>query len=106
PLASATLDLARNLEKLAPFGIGNPRPIFIARDVQLIRSAKIGRDDQHRRLTVREPNGENVSVLWWNSSEQELPEGTFELAYQIAPVIQDGRYELQITFVDWAQTRP
>ncbi|MBZ0306219.1 MAG: DHH family phosphoesterase, partial [Anaerolineae bacterium] len=104
PLTHATLDLARNLEKLAPFGNGNPRPIFLAREVQLVRSAKIG--EQHRRLTVREAGGDTYSVLWWNSSDKELPEGTFELAYQITPVIQDGRYELQITFVDWEQTRP
>lgn len=105
-LSEVTLDAARNLEKLAPFGVGNLRPVFLAQDVQLVRSAKIGRDDQHRRLTVRESGGENTSVLWWNSSEQPLPEGTFELAYQIAPVIQEGQYELQITFVDWVQTRP
>lgn len=104
PLARATLDLARNLEKLAPFGTGNPRPVFLAREVQLVRSAKVG--EQHRRLTLREAGGDTYSVLWWNSSEKALPEGTFELAYQITPVVEEGRYELQITFVDWEQTRP
>ncbi len=106
PLERATLDLARDLEKLAPFGVGNPAPIFLARAVHLVRSAKIGRDDQHRRLTVREPASGNYSVLWWNSSELPMPEGTFDLAYQIAPVREDDRYELQITFVDWEQIAP
>ncbi len=84
--------------------VGNPRPVFLAREVQLVRSAKVG--EQHRRLTVREAGGDTYSVMWWNSSEKALPEGTCEFAYQIAPVVEEGRYELQITFVDWEQTRP
>lgn len=108
PLAfdQITLELAQDIERLAPFGKGNPRPIFVVQNIQRRRTARIGRGEQHRRLTLRDEQGAEQSVLWWNSSHLPLPEGTFDLAYQIAPVYRSGAYELQITFVDWLQTQP
>ncbi|HLA44163.1 MAG TPA: single-stranded-DNA-specific exonuclease RecJ, partial [Aggregatilineales bacterium] len=101
-----TLDFAQDIERLAPFGAGNPRPIFVSRHLKRIRSAKIGRAKEHRRLTIRDENSIDQSVLWWNSEHLDQPEGTIDLAYQIAPVFRDGTHELQITLIDWQQVAP
>ena len=98
------LDLAHQVEKLAPFGNGNPRPIFVTRGLTRVRGPRIGRQKQHRRLTLRDPDGIEQDLLWWNSAHLDMPEGVFDIAYQIAPVFRDGNEELQVTLVDWLQT--
>lgn len=99
-----SLDLAHDVEQLAPFGRGNPRPIFVTRNLKRVRGAKIGRQKQHRRLTLRDEKGIDQTVLWWNSTHLDMPDGLFDLAYRIAPVFRDGAKDLQITLVDWLQT--
>ncbi|MCR4317484.1 MAG: single-stranded-DNA-specific exonuclease RecJ [Planctomycetes bacterium] len=53
PLASLTLPLLRELEKLEPFGAGNAEPIFVVRGVQLAGRPRImGRDQTHLSFYV------------------------------------------------------
>ncbi|WP_419726234.1 single-stranded-DNA-specific exonuclease RecJ [Terrisporobacter petrolearius] len=47
---SATLDLVDNLHKLEPFGLSNPSPRFIMRDLLLTNIYKMGKNKQHLKL--------------------------------------------------------
>lgn len=47
---SATLDLVDNLHKLEPFGLSNPSPRFIMRDLLLNNIYKMGKNKQHLKL--------------------------------------------------------
>lgn len=47
---SATLDLVDNLRKLEPFGLSNPSPRFIMRDLLLTNIYKMGKNKQHLKL--------------------------------------------------------
>ncbi|MEZ5648865.1 MAG: single-stranded-DNA-specific exonuclease RecJ [Alphaproteobacteria bacterium] len=46
----ATVDMVKNLERLAPFGIGNPAPRFVLHSVRLVRIDPVG--DGHLRCIV------------------------------------------------------
>lgn len=107
-LADTTLDLAADLRRLAPFGEGNP-PITLATcDLTLKSAALFGRTREHRRLTVSDERGNARQVLWWNSADHALPDGLFDLAYQIDISTYSGDPELQLTLVDFrrAQSAP
>jgi single-stranded-DNA-specific exonuclease len=54
PLRSLTGEEIRWLAKLAPFGIGNPAPMFLARDVVVDEARWVGNGDKHRRLRLRD----------------------------------------------------
>ncbi len=54
PLGEATLALAGELNLLAPFGQGNPAPIFLAENVRLERRRACGAGGAHLQLTLRE----------------------------------------------------
>lgn len=101
PLQQINIDLTHDLEKLAPFGNGNPRPILADRDVTVLRSAKLGRDQQHRRLTLRDSSGMDHNVFWWNSAHLPMPAGLIDLAYQVAPVYRDNLWQSQLTLLGW-----
>lgn len=103
PLARVSLAFAYQVRRLAPFGSGNPAPIFVAERVSLKSSAKLGGDDEHRRLTIKDADGLQQTVFWWNSRDEELPSGIFDIAY----AIEVGRYkaqdDLQLSLVAWRQ---
>ena len=47
---SATLDLVEDLHKLEPFGLSNPSPRFIMRDLLLTNIFKMGKNKQHLKI--------------------------------------------------------
>jgi single-stranded-DNA-specific exonuclease len=95
-----TLDLAAELNRLAPFGEGNPRITLATRDLTLRSAAFIGRSHEHRRLIVEDASGTRHNVVWWNSADQPLPEGLFDLAYQLEINTYQDQTELQLVLVD------
>lgn len=52
-----TLELARVLEKLEPFGQGNPRPVMMLRDVRISDVKPMGSDGNHARFVATSDKG-------------------------------------------------
>jgi single-stranded-DNA-specific exonuclease len=104
PLSELTLDLAAELDRLAPFGEGNPRVVLATCDLHLKSAAYVGAGQQHRRLTVADQNGTQRRIMWWNSGDQPLPEGLFDAAYELDTRMFEGNVELQLTAVDFRRS--
>jgi single-stranded-DNA-specific exonuclease len=102
-LDELSLDLVRELERLAPFGPGNPAIQLATRDLHILEDAIIGRDGEHRRLVVADEKDTRQTVLWWQGAGQPLPEGRFDLAYSLRA--RDYRGEMQLQ-VEWIGARP
>lgn len=47
-----TLDLAESLGAMAPFGPGNPQPLFLTRGLKVAESRRIGRGQEHLKLRL------------------------------------------------------
>jgi single-stranded-DNA-specific exonuclease len=48
-----TNDLLEFVERLQPCGIGNPKPLFGVRDVQVLNKRSVGRDQSHLKLMLK-----------------------------------------------------
>jgi single-stranded-DNA-specific exonuclease len=59
PLTVFTGDFYQQLQKLAPFGSGNPEPTFVTREVEVLEWSPVGEQGDHLRLKVRQE-----SVVW------------------------------------------
>jgi single-stranded-DNA-specific exonuclease len=46
---SANLNLAKELSKLEPYGVGNTKPKFLIKDLQIVESKIVGSDNKHVR---------------------------------------------------------
>ncbi len=57
PVDYATLKLAKELEKLEPFGAGNPLPLFATKDLEVIGMKRFGSEGKYARYTVKTPAG-------------------------------------------------
>jgi single-stranded-DNA-specific exonuclease len=104
-LASLTLDTVEQLEKLAPFGEGNRRPVLCASNVTLAEPAKtMGQSGRHLQLQVRQ-HGARMRGVAFGAGEwlAHLPApGTpFHIAFR--PKINEfrGRRTPELEIIDW-----
>jgi single-stranded-DNA-specific exonuclease len=104
-LSELTLELAADLERLAPFGSGNPPPVLASREVTLKSQAPVGRNQEHLVLTVEDTQGASQRVIWWQGAEElgtsALPEGSFDLAYSLRASTYQGQRDIQVEWVDF-----
>lgn len=96
-----SVDLAAELDRLAPFGEGNPPVTLAARDLTLSSATLIGRTREHRRLIVQDAAGTRRSVVWWKSADRSLPDSPFDLAFRLSISAYRNAPELQIELVDF-----
>lgn len=54
PFEEVTPRLVRQLDALAPFGIGNPAPVFLAQGVRAVRQDAVGQERRHLKLTLQD----------------------------------------------------
>ena len=54
-LSEVTVESARLLSRLAPFGTGNPAPVFLLEDVPLLSARAVGSGGSHLKLSLGQP---------------------------------------------------
>src|SRR5829696_3452495 len=98
-----TFSLVKELEGLAPFGAGNPRPVFATKDLRLLSEPTVIKD-RHLKLRVAGPQNRPLEAIWWNCIESpgQTPElkGSIELAYVLETSVWNGDYRMQLNVLD------
>lgn len=85
PLGRLDGGTIRWLQRLEPFGQGNPQPVFLSRRVQVVEARTVGSDGQHLRLKLRDN-----PVTWWAVAfdwSGGLPHsgGVVDIVYSLVP---------------------
>ena len=96
-----SLDLARSLDLLAPYGPGNPPLVFCAVGMQVIKSRAVGKLSEHLLVDVEDTMGNPNRFIWWNGSGLPLPEGRFDLAYTPRASNYRGEDQVSLEWVDY-----
>jgi single-stranded-DNA-specific exonuclease len=99
PLESVDMMLAEQLQRLAPFGNGNPTPQFMSSGLVVEEDRRFGREGEHRRLVVSSPDGARLPVLLFNGSDEELPASPIDLVYTVTINSYRGERTLQLTYI-------
>ncbi|MFN0086070.1 MAG: single-stranded-DNA-specific exonuclease RecJ [Blastocatellia bacterium] len=82
-LGEISMELARDLRRLAPFGNGNSPLTLVSRDLRVVRRKKLGRRGDHLELLIEDDSGARRRVQWWNAGDPDLPEGRFDMAFHL-----------------------
>jgi len=85
PAAALTLDLARELERLAPFGLGNPDVTLLVADCEAVGPNTVG-DGKHLRFRVRQNGRDAGSAIAFGQGGQldrMQPSGRFDVAFRL-----------------------
>ena len=102
PLSLFDLDLVQHIQQLAPFGKGNPAPVFLARNLRITGIKKIGKQDEHLSLQLQDEHEEEFTVLRWSSGSEEIPQDCIDLAYTVR--IHRYREEIGVQYT-WMDAR-
>lgn len=68
PPQKITFSFMEELEKLAPYGIGNPQPLFGYREAQGISAHPIGKEQQHLMFYLNSKDSSIKAVSWNHAS--------------------------------------
>jgi single-stranded-DNA-specific exonuclease len=103
PLNEITIDLVKDIERLSPFGPGNPPLKLATRNLHISSFTPVGRDGEHLQIIIEDELGNTQKVVWWKGAGWPLPEGQFDLAYSVRASNYRGQDEIQ---VEWIDARP
>jgi len=94
------------LEKLAPFGQDNPRPVFAARGVRITAPPRV-MAGKHLRFNVSDGKAIVAAVAFNHAKSvtgREIPEGELDLAFNIRKNSFNGSENLELNILDYRKT--
>jgi len=91
--------------KLAPFGVGNPKPLFLFQNVKARKIEQFGKDKQHLKLTFAKENGVYVNAIQFYAKVEDFPPALGEgravnLLAHLERSTFGNRIELRLRIVD------
>lgn len=106
---AASRELLAQFQRLAPFGPGNPEPVFAIPDVRVERP--IPMRGGHVRVTLVDSAGARLKAVAWRAEETELGRrllaggGTMHLVGRLKPDDWQGRESVELEIEDGADPR-
>ncbi|MHB0965365.1 MAG: single-stranded-DNA-specific exonuclease RecJ [Bellilinea sp.] len=94
-----TLETVADLERLAPFGAGNPAILLAVCNVKAVEVTSIGKTGEHLQVMIEDENGAVRRVLWWQGVRDLIPEDRFDLAFTARTSNYRGGLEVQLEWV-------
>lgn len=98
---SVTLELADRLRHLGPHGIGNPRPVFLARELTVEGAREVGKGHLKMRL---EGGGRTLEAIGFSMVDRFPPvewgEGRVDAVFQLTVNDYRGRRTPQLKLLD------
>lgn len=101
PLTVFTGDFYRQLQKLAPFGSGNPEPIFVTREVEVLEWSLVGEQGDHLRLKVRQEGVVWDAIGFGLGSLADQIGSRIDVAYNLIADIWNGVERLRLKLLDF-----
>lgn len=105
PLSYVTEGLVKEMELLEPFGKGNPKPLFVEKNLKVIRPRIIGKNRNVLKFQVEDPYGNQMEAVYFGDVEKcmDAIEKSREMAFTYYPSVNAymGHKTLQITVVNY-----
>ncbi len=101
---SLNIGLVDDLACFEPFGAGNPKPIFVTRDL-VLRDEPFVMKDKHLKLKLVGSDNRTFEAVWWDGVERSKgqtlnPNTRIELAYVPEANLWQGNRRLQLVVED------
>jgi single-stranded-DNA-specific exonuclease len=92
-----SLELLDAKEKMMPFGMGNPEPVFLLSDAEIV-SCRILKE-QHLKLSVK-ADGKVFDAIGFGMADRMPETGTADLAFVLEKNVWRGKESLQLRLKD------
>jgi len=104
-LDDVTWEIYAQLEQLAPFGLGNPKPLFLFENATVHKLSHMGRDKNHLLLTFQNSDCLDITAMGFFMTKEDFGAGVdvdkeIDLLANIEKSTFRGRPELRLRIVD------
>jgi single-stranded-DNA-specific exonuclease len=96
-----TLEQLSKIESFAPFGVGNPRPLFWLKNTQMIEARPVGNEGKHLKFKTRFGEQEWGGIAFHRASDAEALKGATQLLVELQRNIWNGKTTLEFQLVDF-----
>ena len=105
-LADIGFDIAYEIKKCAPYGIGNPHPLFCTRNLEIMSLQTMGSDLQHLKMTLSDGvhTHQAIGFRFGQWAESIALHEHIDIAYEININEWNGHTTLQLRLVDIKNT--
>jgi single-stranded-DNA-specific exonuclease len=93
-----TVGLAEAVERLSPFGMGNPEPVFMVKGATVVSRRVVGENHLKLRLTA---GGNLFEAIGFNMAHHEFPSDRIDAAFSLDINEWNGRRSLQLRLRDF-----
>lgn len=109
PIDMVNWDTYSDIEKLAPFGVGNEKPVFIFKNVKISGIKEFGKEKNHLEITFKKENRQIVKAIGFfmdfetfeNREGKQMKVGdNIDLIATMEKSLFGGRTELRLRIVD------
>ncbi|MGC9521082.1 MAG: single-stranded-DNA-specific exonuclease RecJ [Anaerolineae bacterium] len=107
PLEMLSWELYREMERLQPFGFGNPEPVFVSRHVRVLEAKAVGNEGRHLKLYLADRLGQSWDAIAFRQGHwagRLAPSGGctqyIDIAYHLERNEWNGRVTLQLNVQD------
>lgn len=99
-----SLNLLEDIKKLEPFGAGNPKPVFVTKDL-FLRGEPFVMKEKHLKLQLADSAGKRFEAVWWDGVDKSkkqtlMPDTRIEVAYTAEANTWQGNTRLQLVVED------
>ena len=98
PLSTVSIYLWEKIQEFAPFGFGNPEPVFATRNVHIEDARLVGKDGKHLKLRI-----DSFPAIAFNLGSfygRLKPDKAVDIAYTIDLDTWNGNNRLQLKIKD------
>jgi single-stranded-DNA-specific exonuclease len=95
--------LTKDLSALEPFGAGNPRPVFVSRNLRIMSEPRVMKE-RHLKMVLAGERGRPLEAVWWNCLDrlERTPSKNerIEVAYTVESSLWNGLIRIQLNVED------
>jgi single-stranded-DNA-specific exonuclease len=106
PLSTFTGETFNLIQKLSPFGRGNPQPTFLTRQVEVIECRNFGNRDEWLRLKLKQGNITWQAVDFESQRTREEIPSYIDVVYNLEKSRWNGEEVLGLNLRDFAPAQP
>jgi single-stranded-DNA-specific exonuclease len=102
PLSAFSGEAFNLMQKLSPFGQGNPQPTFLTRQVEVIECRNFGNQGEWLRLKLRQGNVTWQAVDFESQKKKEEIPSRIDIVYRLGRSRWNGEEVLSLNLLDFA----
>lgn len=80
-LSEGTWALMEEIERMEPFGLGNPKPVWAVRGARILGQPRVLKE-KHLKMTLLEGN-DKLETIGFNLADRPLPEDQLDVVFQL-----------------------